>query len=290
MKILILTDNLNNVAILKNALENFDFSIEDSEIHIITIFENVPINETKNDDKLREEAFSKAQKNIKKEFSMLKARLFTHLRYGKITEELTNFSRDFNIDLILTSYEQKNNIKLLLKDNPTAKKAIKYTKIPILLINNNLKKINRILLASDLSNLGEKSIRWLTNLPLKEDCNIDIITTTRERIEGFWESLKLTSKYIEQSLKKIERSQQDEIIQNTHKLEVIAKRKFNDVTSYIKSGNPANCIINHAKDNNTDLIVLGLKGITRFENFLTGFTIIKILEKSPCSVLIYKQN
>lgn len=53
-------------------------------------------------------------------------------------------------------------------------------------------------------------------------------------------------------------------------------------------GDPAEQIIEYAKKNSTDLIVLGYKGHSTLENIIVGSTASKVARYAPCSVLIYR--
>ncbi len=60
--------------------------------------------------------------------------------------------------------------------------------------------------------------------------------------------------------------------------------------SIILSGNPAQKIIDFAKNNQIDLIVLGSKCKTKMQDFLLGSVSKRVLENSKADVLIYKDS
>ena len=53
-------------------------------------------------------------------------------------------------------------------------------------------------------------------------------------------------------------------------------------------GSPYEKIVDYAKDNNIDLIVMGSRGLSLVEGILMGSVSRNVLEQAPCSVLIAK--
>lgn len=56
----------------------------------------------------------------------------------------------------------------------------------------------------------------------------------------------------------------------------------------ILDGEPGETIINYAKENNFDLIVVGYRGYSKLERLIIGSTAAKIVRYAPCSVLVYR--
>jgi len=58
----------------------------------------------------------------------------------------------------------------------------------------------------------------------------------------------------------------------------------------VEVGDPAQCIIEFAKENKYDLIVLGYRGHSAIEALLVGSVANKVTRYAPCSVLIYRPD
>lgn len=86
--------------------------------------------------------------------------------------------------------------------------------------------------------------------------------------------------------------QQEKYSQNTlEDLKERFKSKHIEIKkSIILSGNPAQKIIDFAKNNQIDLIVLGSKCKTKMQDFLLGSVSKRVLENSRADVLIYKDS
>jgi len=60
------------------------------------------------------------------------------------------------------------------------------------------------------------------------------------------------------------------------------------VQAFVMSGKPADAVIEIAKDNNADLIILGSHGRTGLEKLLMGSVAERVIILSPCAVLVVK--
>jgi len=67
-----------------------------------------------------------------------------------------------------------------------------------------------------------------------------------------------------------------------------AQKENIKINTYILVGNPSVEILNFAKENNVDLIVIGKTGKSKIEQWLLGSVSKKILDHAPCSVLLIR--
>lgn len=56
----------------------------------------------------------------------------------------------------------------------------------------------------------------------------------------------------------------------------------------ILNGNPKTCIVQYAKENNIDLIVMGATGTGAIERALVGSTTAYVVNHAPCNVLVVR--
>jgi nucleotide-binding universal stress UspA family protein len=61
-----------------------------------------------------------------------------------------------------------------------------------------------------------------------------------------------------------------------------------DVETYARQGDPADAILDVAEETDSDLIVVGNKGMTGAKRFLLGSVPNKVSHHAPCSVLIIR--
>ena len=68
----------------------------------------------------------------------------------------------------------------------------------------------------------------------------------------------------------------------------IAREAGVKVNTYAREGDPADAILDVAEEQNSDLVILGNKGMTRAKRFLLGSVPDKVSHHAPCSVLIVR--
>jgi nucleotide-binding universal stress UspA family protein len=61
-----------------------------------------------------------------------------------------------------------------------------------------------------------------------------------------------------------------------------------DVETFARQGDPADAILDVAEEQNSDLIIVGNKGMTGAKRFLLGSVPNKVSHHAPCSVLIIR--
>ena len=61
-----------------------------------------------------------------------------------------------------------------------------------------------------------------------------------------------------------------------------------EIYSEIREGDYANCILDVANSSNTDLIVMGRRGLSDLKGFVTGSVSHKVSQRATCSVLTVK--
>ncbi len=68
----------------------------------------------------------------------------------------------------------------------------------------------------------------------------------------------------------------------------IARQAGAEVHCKVLYGNPAEELLHHARQNETDLIVLGSLGHTGIKEFLLGSVATRVVAHAPCSVLVVR--
>jgi len=71
--------------------------------------------------------------------------------------------------------------------------------------------------------------------------------------------------------------------------EYLKKEKTNHSSSSILGSNPSRALVNIAKHENFDLIIVGSRGLSSAASFLLGSVSRKVVSKSHCDVLVVKK-
>lgn len=67
-----------------------------------------------------------------------------------------------------------------------------------------------------------------------------------------------------------------------------AKERNIEIKTEVVVGHPADQIVRYAKENNTDIILVGQKGKSKIESWLLGSVSKRVATYAPCSVTIVK--
>lgn len=135
----------------------------------------------------------------------------------------------------------------------------------------------KILVCSDGSKYSEKAIRVACDLAKRYDSKLTLIhvvdKTLKSDIIAGKEYTNILRKYATETLQKAQK---------------IASEEGMSPQIITKEGSVANEIIKFAKNDQTDLIVIGSKGLGAVLKFLIGSVSSKVASHSLCSVLIVK--
>lgn len=148
--------------------------------------------------------------------------------------------------------------------------------------------INNILLPTDGSRYSLKAARYATNLAKKNNSKvtvmhvIDLSLDTDEPVKVD----NLDSITIEMKQETEIKTRAKNIIENTAKFLINAHVPVK--TEYFLSGNASEVIVDTAKKEKSDLIIMGHKGISGFRHTLLGSVAEKVLRQAPCPVLVVR--
>lgn len=100
-----------------------------------------------------------------------------------------------------------------------------------------------------------------------------------KKFSGF---LKVITVYRQGKEEDAERSQQKT-------KQYLEKEKINSTFSAILGSNPSRALVETAKNENFDLIVVGSRGLGSVTSFLLGSVSRKVVSDAPCDVLVVKK-
>lgn len=148
----------------------------------------------------------------------------------------------------------------------------------------------KIILAVDDSKNSEWAVDFLLKIPLAEIPQIRVLCVVPEKkhITPFLDSVyhKLYKDAIQEKIDKDILSAETQTIRIVEKLKV----RCEDVQSVIEKGHVSERIIEKAKKDRADLIVLGSRGLSRTKSFFLSGVSQKVVTYAPCSVLVVKKK
>jgi nucleotide-binding universal stress UspA family protein len=149
--------------------------------------------------------------------------------------------------------------------------------------------IKKILLPTDGSEYSIKAARYAAKVAEKHNSKVTILHVMHvhlssnykpykiEDIESSWIEIEDENKIKKRALK---------LINETKKYLIKEKVLFD--TEYFLFGNIPEVIVNFAKEENFDLIIMGHKGLTGIKHAMLGSVAERVCHIAPCPVLIIR--
>ena len=147
----------------------------------------------------------------------------------------------------------------------------------------------RILLAIDGSPAADRARDLVAALPWREGGRVRIVSVapTRPELQGVPWSLATTADddLIEDEVLRIHRDALD-----TAEREISCARGDATIESVLGRGRPATVIVDQAREMRADLIVVGHRGMGRWESMLLGSVSAEVVDHAPCPVLVARDD
>ncbi|WP_437206648.1 universal stress protein [Planctomicrobium sp. SH664] len=140
--------------------------------------------------------------------------------------------------------------------------------------------LRRVLIATDESGPAQAAARRFGRFPLGKDCEITVMTVMPD-VSSYY---SLTRSAISDSTFEVRRQQFEQSLQ-----ELATELQPTGASTKVvvrESINPAQEILEVAKDHKSELIVMGNTGLSGWERLLLGSVSLRVLQHAPCSVWI----
>lgn len=235
---------------------------------------------------------------------------------GDPADEISRFAREQEADMVITATHGKSGVKRLLIGSVT-EKLIKTLHCPLLVLHTREHdfisptgfemKMKKVLVGCDFS--PDSKLAFDYGLSLAQEFQAELylahVVKPTEHIE-----LK-ASDYIDvkpgdyvnwrspdyfEMQQKITEERREKINELRRQLErqlyfMVPEESRNWCTpkTSLLDGEPYKELINYARDQEIDIIVLGIRGHTLWEKLLVGSTTDRVIRHSPCPVLAVRQ-
>jgi nucleotide-binding universal stress UspA family protein len=197
--------------------------------------------------------------------------------------EIVRVAEEAEADLVVVGSHGRTGLAAVLIGS-TAEHVAKRANCPVLVARGPGTAIQRILLATDGSEHSHRAMERLRDLPLPH-----VAVTALHVTESFYASPGLVPalrEEFERTVEEVRRAQR----QNA---ELLAEgtRRFLEAAGYtatptVRTGSAAEEILAAAREEASDLIVVGARGLSPAREFFLGSVSGRVLRYAPCSVLI----
>ena len=260
-------------------------------LHVLVIFEEDPSRSSKRLAQLEDfyqESESQANQVMK---TIVPDEMKTQLKISRlITRDLTaaesilDTAKEQDVDIIIMGTHGMSGLKRFFLGSDT-ERVLRYAPCPIMTIRESMKrfdkvgKYQRILLPVDFSLFSEHALRYAFSLAKEHGASLDIIHIVEQHIHpAFYTSGKISVFDIVPDLTSRSIQALEDFVSEKSKYSL-------PVDYHVLEGAPHDEIIKFAGKHETDLIVMGTKGLSGFEHLLVGSTTEKVVRKADCPVL-----
>lgn len=149
-------------------------------------------------------------------------------------------------------------------------------------------KKEKILVAIDFSKLGEAAAQYGFELAKKFDAQTSFMHVVPEPSLLFNSYALTIPVSLEEHLKEMQKTAARKLEVYTRDLCNGDETQMNKCERIVTLGDPAKCIVEYAREHSYDMIVLGHRSHSTFDELLVGSTALKVMRYAPCSVLVYR--
>lgn len=294
MKILLAVDGSDYSKAAAAFLKTLNLS-QDDEISILHVISWVPFKDDREShyaglQQIKQEIAPRILDETINLLTPVKARISTALIEGEPAQTIIDVAAILNVDIIVMGSRGLRGIKSLIIGSVTRSVSLNSPK-PVLAIKyphwDESGRL-RILFPTDGSAYSDMTGSFLAYMPIHNESEITILNVIWSALSDTPESLALEiNDRIKDTIAKarsLEYAESEKIINQS--MEYLGK-KFKNIKSLSKVGDPAIEILNTAETLNTDIIAVGCRGLRGIKGMI-GSVSRNILNHSKCSVLIGK--
>lgn len=144
-------------------------------------------------------------------------------------------------------------------------------------------RIQRILVPLDLSDHSRKALNYAVKFAQNFGAELELVHVVTPVVYAEGMVLPAAMENLDHESEKHARSE-------LAKLAAADEVSSLEVKTTVLSGTPYDEIVNHAKQRETDLLLITTHGRTGLQHFLLGSTAEKILRHAPCPVMIVRDK
>lgn len=241
---------------------------------------------------LFEEALSKTHEMLTAAGHNVKSDLLL----GQPAPKIVEIANEQRADLIVMgSVGLRATLGILL--GGVAQQVVEHAGMPVLVVRKPYNGLNHVLFATDGSECSIEALKYIQKFPFPASVRFSVMTVLPPVISSTglaWAemtdvSMPPVTPEVEANLERIAAKEQQDgeaLIKRTARA---LKKLDSPVESYLCRGDAATEIIDYAKENHVDMIIVGSRGLGAVRGWLMGSVSRKLVHYAPCSVMVVKQ-
>jgi nucleotide-binding universal stress UspA family protein len=240
---------------------------------------------------LKRSVLDRAQGVVEDTRAALAARGFaieTDVPMGDPRAEIVRQAEEWGADLVVLGARGLGKVKRFLLGSVSDGVA-RHAHCPVLVVKGQRRKLGSVLVAMDGSEDSFRAVRFLSTLALPRQTKVRLLSVV-ERIRYPTTAPHSVHGQLVAMLKELEAERRAELDKVLEQAAAQLDDKITRVTRYTPTGDPAEEIVTTASDFDTDLVVVGARGLGGMARVLLGSVSQKVLHHARCPVLIVKQH
>ena len=240
---------------------------------------------------LKRAVLDRAQAVVEEIRRGLSARGFTvetDVAMGDPRAEIVRQAGDWRADLIVLGARGLGAVKRFLLGSVSDAVA-RHAHCSVLVVKGRRTALRSVLVAVDGSEDSFQAVRFLQSLALPRQTRVRLLSVV-ERLRYPSTAPQALHAQLVQMLKEAEAERRGELDRVLERAAALLDDKITRVTRYTPTGDPAEEIVATADDFDSDLVVVGARGLGRMARVLLGSVSQKVLHHARCPVLIVKER
>jgi nucleotide-binding universal stress UspA family protein len=212
----------------------------------------------------------------------------TDVAMGDPRAEIVRQAEEWRADLVVLGARGLGTVKRFLLGS-VSDTVTRHARCPVLVVKGQRRKLGSVLVAMDGSEDSFQAVRFLQSLALPRQTKVRLLSVV-ERLRYPTTAPQAVHGQLVRMLKELEAERRGELDKVLERAAAHLDDKITRVTRYTPTGDPAEEIVATANDFDTDLVVLGARGLGGMARVLLGSVSEKVLHHARCPVLIVKER
>jgi nucleotide-binding universal stress UspA family protein len=204
------------------------------------------------------------------------------VRDGPVADAILTAAGDTRADVIVIGSRGLGQIAGAVLGS-VARAVSRHSPVPVLVVRDRRIAPTRILAAVDGSDDSKAALEVLAQLPLPDDLRLTLLHVVPDRGRGApIPEHPATAAELRAATERADRDAATRVL--AHAASRVPMSHL--INAYVEEGRAVERILARARQEGSDLIVLGSRGMTLSRGFLQGSVADRVLAEAPCAVLI----
>jgi nucleotide-binding universal stress UspA family protein len=167
--------------------------------------------------------------------------------------------------------------------------VVQHAHCPVLVVKGRRPALRHVLIAVDGSPDAQAAVRFVGSLPLDRKVDITLLGVV-ERGQVPVSAAEVISLSVREAMAQVTERHRQDLHQALERLRPELEDRAAKVATSVVFGHPAEEIVRAGSAPDVDLLVMGARGLGRFQRLLLGSTSHRVLQHAPGAVLAVKHR